>query len=471
MCSGKVFAELIWNVKNEDFWVELTQDDINYEKEKMKKLEAEIELELNSENYEIDLIDAITKGLENSNTYKISKLQKKYADWEFRNKLSEFLPTFNYDYSLTDLKGEFLVGGILPRLVHETVYSSAFSAEMQVINGRRIFEIMQLRNIQTEKKHNQNYTREDLIFRVANAYYDLLLKKFEIEIYRYNLLEVEEQYRYNQALYDIGQGVRFDILRSQSEVEGAKADLQNAILSLKIAQTNLANIAGYPIFSNLQPKEKLINKLVLIDENITPDVLYLQALSTREDVKAKQSAIKALNAKKKSNYGDFIPSISLIWESATVGTLRLGSRRNDTFGLVINAPLGRNLGLNSFTKYKMDSINYQLAKTELDKMLGDIQKNITDNYYGSKTGLEIINAKNEQIISTKEGLRQAIARMRIGEATYLDVIEANRLKTQARIEFVTAIINYNKTQLNQLKEIGGMNFMEIKTKYENSLKE
>ena len=92
------------------------------------------------------------------------------------------------------------------------------------------------------------------------------------------------------------------------------------------------------------------------------------------------------------------------------------------------------------------------------------------NFYGIKSGEEIINSKNQQTISTKEGLRQALARMRIGEATYLDVTDANRLKTQARIELVQAIVKYNQTQLSQLLETGGMNLMEIKTKYEEAKK-
>ena len=259
-------------------------------------------------------------------------------------------------------------------------------------------------------------------------------------------------------------------MRSQSEVEAAKADVQNALYSMKIAQTNLANISGYPIFANIIPKETIVNKLELIDETRTPDMLYAYAIITREDIKAKQNNVKALKAKRNSNYGDFIPTVGLVWESATVGTLRYGGSRNDTYGLMITVPFGKNLGANTFTKYKMDNANYMIAKTELERLSTQIQKNITDNYFGAKTGNEIISAKNKQIISANEGLKQAIARMKIGEATYLDVIEANRLKTQARIDLISAIIEYNKIQLSQLFEIGGMNFFEVKQKYENSIK-
>ena len=71
-------------------------------------------------------------------------------------------------------------------------------------------------------------------------------------------------------------------------------------------------------------------------------------------------------------------------------------------------------------------------------------------------------------MSTLLFLRQAIGRMKIGEATYLDVIDANKQKTQARIEFLNSIISYNKSQIGQLFEIGRMNLLEIKQGYENA---
>ena len=47
-----------------------------------------------------------------------------------------------------DLKGEFLVGGILPRGVHETVYSSTFLFKWDFFSPKRIFESIQLKNEQ-----------------------------------------------------------------------------------------------------------------------------------------------------------------------------------------------------------------------------------------------------------------------------------------------------------------------------------
>ena len=460
--------ELVWDVKSTDFWTEIEEEKLNFSAAPQNQLNAQIELDLNSQTFELDLIESIEAGIQNSSSYKISKYQKEYSDWEFRNKLSEFLPNIGYSFSLSDLKGEFLVGGILPRKVHETVYASTFTADWEIFNAKKIFDSIRLKNQQKSKKHNQNYTKDDLILRTSIAYYDLLQKKTEIEIYKYNLIEAQEQLKYNNALYDIGAGTRFDILRAESEVESAKADVENAVLSMKIAQTNLANIIGYPIFSNIQPKDKIIHKLELVDKDLTPDILFSQAVLMRDDIKAKQDSIKALKLQKMSNISEFIPSVSVTWEHAYVGTLSLGGRSNDTIGFLVTAPFGRNLGLNSLTKYKMDNANYMIANTELTKLKNEIEKKITDNYYSIKANEEIIEAKNKQIISTKEGLRQAIARMKIGEATYLDVIEANRLKTQSRIELLAAIVNYNKTQLGQMFEIGLINLMEIKINYEKA---
>lgn len=460
--------ETIWNIKDNDFWIELEENELKFEQEKSKKLDMIIELNLDSKIEEISLIEAITHGLENSTSYKIAKYKSQYSKWEYANKLCEFLPNINYAFSLTDLKGEFLVGGILPRKVHETVYSSSFSTEWEFFNAKRVFDSIKFKNQKKAQKHTENFSRDELIYRISTAYYELLQKKFKIEIYKYNLVEVEEQLKYNQSLYNIGDGTRFDILRAEAEVEKAKAEIEKAILELKMAQTNLANLAGYPIFSNLIPKDKIIHKLDLIDNDLSIETLYQQALNLREDIKSKENMIRALKMQKYSNASDFIPSVSFIWERAYVGTTTSGGRSNDTYGILISAPLGRNLGAYSFSKYKMDNINFLIAEKELNKLKSDIEKNIIDNYYTTKSNSEIIIAKNKQTISTKEGLRQALGRMRIGQATYLDVIDANQQKTLARIELIDSIVAYNKSQLKQMFETGTLNLFEIKTKYEIS---
>ncbi|UKI42664.1 MAG: TolC family protein [Candidatus Melainabacteria bacterium] len=49
-----------------------------------------------------------------------------------------------------------------------------------------------------------------------------------------------------------------------------------------------------------------------------------------------------------------------------------------------------------------------------------------------------------------KGLKNALARYTIGEATFLDVLNSQKIKTQARSDLILAIIDYNKAQAQLL---------------------
>ena len=56
-----------------------------------------------------------------------------------------------------------------------------------------------------------------------------------------------------------------------------------------------------------------------------------------------------------------------------------------------------------------------------------------------------------------EGLKNALARYTIGEATFLDVLNSQKIKTQARSDLILAIIDYNKAQAQLLFDSGLIN--------------
>ena len=241
-----------------------------------------------------------------------------------------------------------------------------------------------------------NQIPDELLLDLKNVLNNFLAHKKQENT---NLL-TKEQLAYNEMIYKIGTGTKFDILRSKSEVESAQSDIENAIFNLKVAQTNLANLIGMPILSNLLPKDKFINKIELVDDSKSVEELFDSALIMRNDIIAKENSIKSLFAKRNANFSDIIPTVSVSWQGAIVGTFATGGRRNDTLGLSVTAPIGKNLGVNTWTKYKMDNINCKVAQLELDRLKTEIQQNIANNYYSIRAKSEIINSKNQQISSS-----------------------------------------------------------------------
>ena len=109
---------LIWDYTNDTF-IERMKNNSDKDNAKIQKeLDNAIKKGLDIDLIPVNLRDCIEIALENSTRLKIKKHEEKEAKWMYANALSELLPDFYYRYQVQDLRGEFLVGGILPRRMH-----------------------------------------------------------------------------------------------------------------------------------------------------------------------------------------------------------------------------------------------------------------------------------------------------------------------------------------------------------------
>ena len=68
--------------------------------------------------------------------------------------------------------------------------------------------------------------------------------------------------------------------------------------------------------------------------------------------------------------------------------------------------------------------------------------------------LSKFNFTKKEVFSAEESLKISLIRMEIGEATFLDVLQAQQAKTEARQVLVQHIVDYNKSQIQTLFNIG-----------------
>ena len=208
---------LIWNYKNDDFLNYLKNDDEKSIIERQKKLDDEIRRSLDVNLLPVNLEDCITIMLKNSSTLQIAKSNKDAAKWTFANSMTFLLPDFYYRYQLQDVRGEILVGSVLPVRLHVNPVYSGFSATYPIFaDWRQFFQAASSRSLYKAAEHNFNRTKEELLKNVATSYYDLLQSKMNIEVLIVNLRDRNEQLRLMQARHEIGVGTKYDVLRAQA---------------------------------------------------------------------------------------------------------------------------------------------------------------------------------------------------------------------------------------------------------------
>lgn len=448
----------LWDRADDTFQKELDEDkNPKYCSKKQKIIDGGIEKKYDYNLIYTDMQECLCVALENNFNIKINKQNKEMNKWEYRAKLAEFLPNIYATFMISDIRGTYLVGDILPREIHEVPIQINYGVLWNFNKGRTIFESRQRNDLFKASGHKLDFTKEQTILNTMLNYYELLRLKLQLEILKINLVETQEQLRYTQTLYELGLGTKYDLLRAEVEVANANRDLVINLNNLRLKQANLANIMGVEVTLSVYPSELFIDTVTLVDENLDVKTLYNYSVNLREDIKEKEYNIKALEEERKTVYSEFIPDLALQFDRGQVGTARLGLRQNDTLYLKTEWQLGRNLGVNSYSKLKAYDAKIKSAKYELETLKRNIKESIVSSYYTSQANLDKIKYSKTAVKAADEGLRNALARYTIGEATFLDVLNSQKIKTQARSDLILAIIDYNKAQAQLLFDTGLIN--------------
>ena len=70
------------------------------------------------------------------------------------------------------------------------------------------------------------------------------------------------------------------------------------------------------------------------------------------------------------------------------------------------------------------------------------------------SALEKIEANKKEVEAADEGVRFALVGFEVGNNDFLDVLDSQATKTQARVQLINSTIEYNKAQVTLLYESG-----------------
>ena len=449
---------LIWDYTNDTFLERMKNNSAKDNAKIQEELDNAIKQGLDIDLIPVNLKDCIEIALENSSRLKIMRHQQKEAKWMYVNAISELLPDFYYRYQLQDLRGQFLVGDILPRIINANPVYSGFNISYPIIgNGSPLFTIASQKKLYRAAGHDYNYSKDELLLNTALRYYALLESKLGLEVLLANLRDRYEQQKLMKARYEIGVGTKYDVLRADAELAIAKKELVTQLNSLRLGQADLADIMGIDITIPLYPVETNARVHKLVDTKYNIEGLYDIALNLREDIKSKELNIRSLNLIKNRNYTMFAPYVTLSYEMGRAGTLQGGSLSSN-YTLSLNAvwPIGEKLGMKTLTQKNADLEKLRAAKLELRVLKSNVKKAILNSFYNSKSALEKIDAAKKEVEAADEGLKFSLVGFEVGTNTFIDVLDSQSTKVQARRGYITSVIEYNRAQIQLLFDSGAI---------------
>ena len=401
----------------------------------------------------ISLAEAVEIALKNNKELEVARIELQRSEASLRAALAEQLPTVDGDLEFNQRADDTSLGfGEGDRFARDrTLLQGQIEIGYQLYTGgRRGANIESFRRQVHLSKLDVERIVEDTRFDTTNAYYELQNADAQVAIAQAAVEDTSQTLRDAQLLEQAGLGTRFDVLQAEVDLANANQALTSTIAEQRIARRQLAQILSLGQQVELtasDPIEEAGEWALSLQESIVKaykNRVELEQLLVQKEINEQQREI-ALS--------EIRPQISLFanynFSNNFFDTL------NDTGyadGYAVGARLNWRFfdGGQAFARQDEANRDIDIDETNFANQRNEIRLQVESAYYQLVSNKENIGTTEQAVITATESLRLARLRFQAGVGTQTDVINAQRSLTEARGNFLQAIIGYNQS-LNDLQ--------------------
>ena len=287
----------------------------------------------------------------------------------------------------------------------------------------------------------------DVIYQTKDAYYNLLLAMENKRVAEDNVNKYELFYNQAIAFYKIGMNPKVDVTIAQSNLSNAKLNLIQADNSVNLAIAKLNNVMGVPFINKYDVKERLEYTPV----NITLNQAVDMARESRPELKMAELKVESAKQTVKLVKKSYLPTISLEGQY-----MRGGKHINSNYGYSLGGYL------------TFPTVNGALIRNEIkeakylyDKELAEAQNTQNAIYLEIQTAYLMLTEKKAQIPvailqvkQAKENYELSYGRYRVGEASPVELRDAQVTYQEAQFDYYNTLYGYNSAKAALEKAIG-----------------
>lgn len=288
-----------------------------------------------------------------------------------------------------------------------------------------------------------NDAQRQLIYRVANAYYQLLNAAGQVVAARANLANAQTVQQAAEARLKNGLATLPDALEARSASAQAEYDLQAALGAQDVAHGNLATALGVSPTDTINVES--IEQLKLPDSiEDTVDQAIDRAFRQRPDLMSQIARIRAADARLKQAHAAYFPTLSL--HAQPDAQSLYAEQQQLPWGNTADLDGEVSLGLNwtifdggaRKKEVEQAQADIRTAQAQADVIRDQIENEIWSSYSDLKTAFRQRQAAVELLEASDQSYNAAIESYHYGVRNLLDVTQAQKTLAQARSADVLA---------------------------------
>lgn len=392
---------------------------------------------------ELTLDESIAMALRNNPTVKMAESDKNKAAWYIDQTQAAKEPTLGYTFGASHYKQQ-PGGAIDDKFSHNLILTMPLYTSGSLENKIAQAKLgLKSADLSLEK------AKQQIKLDATTGYYGILQARNSVKVAQESVDSLAEHLKNVQAQYDVGTVAKADVLRSEVELANAQQTLIKAQNSYELAVSNLNNVIGLPLGTELTIKDELkYQKYPLsLDESIQ------YALNNRPDIAvaniAVESAQKNIQIAKAGNR----PSVSA---SAATGWYDndLPGADNNSWSIGVTATW--NVFDSGLTKSQINQANAALekAKEQARQTSDSVQLEVRSAYLSMKEAEKRIETSQVAVAQAQEDFKIAQVRYSAGVGTNIDVLDAQVALTTAKNNYNQALYDYNTSKATLEKAMG-----------------
>ncbi|AZR72698.1 hypothetical protein BBF96_04405 [Anoxybacter fermentans] len=402
---------------------------------------------------QLTLKQVLELALEQNEILKSSELDIKKANSELEIAWRSLWPKLNLQTSYTRLDK----GPEIPKLGFDPVtkmpiftyeegspdiYNTQITIQQPLFLGGKALIGIDLARMGVKLSEIQaRQTAGDTLFRVIQAYFNVLMADEIVKTQENALKLIEEHERIVQVNYDAGMVLKTDLLKVKIEKRKAYQNLKSAQNNLYLAQRQLAQLLGLKNHDFKIVKSDLKPEIELDLES-----LYQKALLNRPELQALSLNQEMLKADLKMEKRSYWPNIMLVgsytWKDSEF------SLDDGSWNVMVSASM--QLFDGGISKKKQDGIQLGIEKLEYSKenLIQMIKLELEEAMLKVKEAEDALVFQEMSLKNARENLRIANESYKVGVGSNIDVLNAQTTLKQAEMGLIQSQYQY---QLNLFK--------------------
>jgi len=385
------------------------------------------------QSFATDLSDIYTLALEYDPTIQAAAATHVAATQQLPLARSAFLPQINagFDASLNDINDDLSETFPSTRLTL-SISQSIFHKSNSALLDQAKFGV-------STADANLEAARQNLIIRVAEAYFAVLRAEANVAFSQAELQAIDRQKEQAEKRFDVGLATVIDVRDAQAQYDLAVAQevaSQNG-LSTSLEALRLLSGTDADILDPLKDDIPLVSP-----EPANIDEWVQLAKDQNLDLATARLAMKSADVRVKAERGASYPTLDLLLIGSSSTTEQFGRRDVDAgeLRLEVRMPL-----------YTGGRINSQVARAKSEVTAAESQLRVQelatvqaarDSYRGVLTNISRVRALRQALDSTQKSAEATDAGFRAGTRTSVDVLRALRDTFRARSDYVNARYDY-----------------------------